>query len=53
MSDRRREALIAAGRAATQRFFDRPVSFVLGPETAPGVDIAGYADKAATRILSR
>lgn len=53
MSDARRAALIAAGRAETQRFFDRPVSLVLGAEAAPGVDVAGYADKVATRILSR
>jgi hypothetical protein len=53
MSDARREALIAAGRAETQRFFDRPVSLVLGAEATSGVDIAGYADKVATKILSR
>lgn len=53
MSDPRREALVAAGRAATRDYFARPAAMVLGAEAEAGAARASHADRVAARLLAR
>jgi hypothetical protein len=52
MSDERRDALVAAGRAAMAQHLDAPAGLLL-PTKGPGARPASAADRVATRILAQ
>jgi predicted acylesterase/phospholipase RssA len=57
MSDARRDALVEAGRQAMCEYLDaferRPRDVSFAPTTPHTVDVAGYADEMAAKILGR